>query len=139
LLDGDNIRHGLSRDLGFKDQDRAENIRRIGEVSKLMNSAGLIVLASFISPFRTERRMLRDLIGENYVEIYIDTPLEICEKRDPKGLYKKARAGEIKNFTGIDSPYEAPLDPDLRIDGADHSPEESAQLIIEYLEKNALI
>ena len=139
LLDGDNIRHGLNRDLGFTDQDRAENIRRTGETAKLMTKAGLIVVASFISPFRAERQMLKELIGDKYIEIFIDTPLEVCEKRDPKGLYKKARRGEIQNFTGLDSPYEVPLSPSLIIDGAHLSPEESASKIIDFLEKNNLI
>ena len=139
LLDGDNIRHGLNRDLGFTDQDRAENIRRTGETAKLMTKAGLIVVASFISPFRAERQMLKELIGDKYIEVFIDTPLEVCENRDPKGLYKKARRGEIQNFTGLDSPYEVPLSPSLTIDGAHLSPEESANKIIDFLEKNNLI
>ena len=109
LLDGDNVRHGLSRDLGFTDVDRVENIRRIGEVSKLMVDAGLMVQTAFISPFKAERRMVRDLMDEGeFLEIYIHAPLEVCEQRDPKGLYEKARAGKIKNFTGYDSPYEEP-------------------------------
>src|SRR6185369_7349851 len=107
LLDGDNVRHGLNNDLGFTDADRVENIRRVAEVSKLMVDAGLITLVSFISPFRSERRLARNLLQEGeFVEIYIDTPISVAEERDPKGLYKKARRGELKNFTGIDSPYE---------------------------------
>lgn len=118
LLDGDNIRHGLCRDLGFSEDDRKENIRRVGEVAKLMVDAGLVVLTAFISPYRAERQHVRELIGERYFyEIFVDTPLEICEARDPKGLYKKARAGELPNFTGIDSAYESPVDPELRLAG----------------------
>ena len=110
LLDGDNIRHGLNKDLGFTDADRVENIRRVAEVSKLMTDAGLITLISFISPFKSERRMARDLFDTNeFIEIFVDTPIEECEKRDPKGLYKKARSGKLKNFTGIDSDYELSL------------------------------
>lgn len=134
LLDGDNVRQGLNRDLGFTEADRIENIRRIGEVAKLMTEAGLIVLTAFISPFRAERQMVRELIGaENFVEIHCETPLEVAEARDPKGLYKKARAGEIVNFTGIDSPYEAPDKPDLRIDTVALSPEEAAETILQHI------
>ncbi|MEG1653014.1 MAG: adenylyl-sulfate kinase, partial [Hafnia sp.] len=112
LLDGDNVRHGLSRDLGFSDGDRVENIRRVGEVAKLMQDAGLIVLSAFISPHRHERQLVRELLPEGrFIEVFVDTPLAVCEQRDPKGLYKKARAGEIKNFTGISSAYEAPEQP----------------------------
>ncbi|VFP78951.1 Adenylyl-sulfate kinase [Candidatus Erwinia haradaeae] len=118
LLDGDNLRHGLCHDLSFSLHDRKENIRRIGEVAKLMIDAGLIVLTSLISPYHEERKMVRNLIGsESFVEIFIDTPLDICEKRDPKGLYKKARSGALTNFTGIDSEYQAPLKPDIHLDG----------------------
>ena len=117
MLDGDNVRHGLNRDLGFTDADRVENIRRVAEVSKLMVEAGLIVLVSFISPFRAERRMARALFGEGeFLEVYVDTPLAEAERRDVKGLYKKARRGELKNFTGIDSPYEAPEHPEIYVD-----------------------
>ncbi|WP_240141378.1 adenylyl-sulfate kinase [Nitrosomonas sp. HPC101] len=120
ILDGDNVRHGLNKDLGFTNADRVENIRRVAEVAKLMMDAGLIVITAFISPFRAEREMARQLIGkENFVEVYIDTPLEICEQRDPKGLYKKARSGELPNMTGISSPYESPEHPSLVIDGTD--------------------
>lgn len=116
FLDGDNIRHGLNKDLGFDEISRVENIRRIGEVCKLFVDAGIIVIGAFISPFKKEREMVRELFEKGeFVEIFVDTPLEICEKRDPKGLYKKARSGEIKNFTGIDSPYEAPEDPEIHI------------------------
>jgi bifunctional enzyme CysN/CysC len=116
-LDGDNVRHGLNKDLGFSEADRVENIRRVAEVAKLMVDAGLITLVSFISPFRSERRMARSLLehGE-FIEVFVDTPLPVAEARDPKGLYKKARAGQLKNFTGIDSPYEAPENAEIRID-----------------------
>ena len=135
LLDGDNVRHGLNRDLGFTDADRVENIRRIAEVAKLMLDAGLIVSTAFISPFRAERQMARALVGENeFVEIFIDTPLGVAEERDPKGLYKKARRGDLKNFTGIDSPYEPPERPEIRIDTTSGSPEESAEAIVAYLQ-----
>ncbi|MFS2225397.1 adenylyl-sulfate kinase [Pantoea sp. B65] len=118
LLDGDNVRHGLCRDLGFSDDDRKENIRRVGEVAKLMVDAGLVVLTAFISPHRAERQMVRDLLGEGrFIEVFVDTPLAICEARDPKGLYKKARAGELRNFTGIDAVYEAPEQAEIRLDG----------------------
>ncbi|MFH1602892.1 MAG: adenylyl-sulfate kinase, partial [Pseudomonadota bacterium] len=116
ILDGDNVRQGLNRDLGFTDADRVENIRRIAEVAKLMMDAGLIVLAAFISPFRSEREMARELIGpDNFVEVYVNTPLEVCEQRDVKGLYKKARMGLIPNFTGVNSPYEIPSHPDIEL------------------------
>ncbi|CDH19426.1 adenylyl-sulfate kinase [Xenorhabdus bovienii] len=119
LLDGDNLRHGLCSDLGFSETERRENIRRIGEVSKLMIDAGLVVLTAFISPHRAERQKLRELMGEDrFIEVFVDTPLAICEARDPKGLYKKARAGELLNFTGIDSAYEAPEQPDIYLDGS---------------------
>ncbi|OAJ94477.1 adenylyl-sulfate kinase [Vibrio bivalvicida] len=114
LLDGDNVRHGLCSDLGFSEQDRRENIRRIGELAKLMADAGLIVLSAFISPHRVERQLVREMLPEGeFLEVYVNTSLEVCEQRDPKGLYKKARAGEIANFTGIDSEYEAPIDPEI--------------------------
>jgi bifunctional enzyme CysN/CysC len=135
LLDGDNVRHGLNRDLGFTEEDRVENIRRVAEVSKLMVDAGLIVLVSFISPFRAERRMARELMGEReFVEVFVDTPLAEAEKRDVKGLYAKARAGQLKNFTGIDSPYEAPESPEIRIDTTALSPEQAAEQIFAWLE-----
>ncbi|MFZ4835611.1 adenylyl-sulfate kinase [Rouxiella sp. Mn2063] len=118
LLDGDNVRHGLCRDLSFSDEDRRENIRRVGEVAKLMVDAGLVVLTAFISPHKVEREMVRAQLAEGqFIEIFVDTPLETCEARDPKGLYKKARAGELKNFTGIDSIYQAPEKPEIHIDG----------------------
>lgn len=131
LLDGDNVRHGLNKDLGFTDTDRIENIRRIGEVAKLMTDAGLIVLTAFISPFRTERRMVRDMLPDGeFIEIHVDTPLAVAEERDVKGLYKKARAGMLKNFTGIDSPYEAPESPEIRIDTNAMSVEQAADEIM---------
>lgn len=134
LLDGDNIRHGLNKDLGFTQADRIENIRRIGEVAKLMADAGLIVLTAFISPFRAERQMVRDMLPEGeFIEIYVDTPLEVAESRDVKGLYKKARAGQLKNFTGIDSPYEAPENPDIVVNTAAMSPVEAAEFIIKKI------
>lgn len=134
LLDGDNVRHGLNKDLGFTEADRVENIRRVGEVAKLMTDAGLIVITAFISPFRAERDMVRGMMqpGE-FIEIFVDTPLEVAEGRDVKGLYAKARSGQLKNFTGIDSPYEVPHSPELRIDTTDLTPEEAADLIIERL------
>ena len=134
LLDGDNVRHGLNRDLGFTDADRVENIRRIGEVSKLMVEAGMITLVSFISPFASEREMARAMLEEGeFIEIYVDTPLEEAERRDVKGLYKKARAGELKNFTGIDSPYEAPANPEISVNTVELSPEEAADRIIRHM------
>jgi len=134
LLDGDNIRHGLNRDLGFTDADRVENIRRIGEVAKLMTDAGLIVLTAFISPFRAERRMVRNMTppGE-FIEIYVETPLAVAEQRDVKGLYKKARAGQLKHFTGIDSPYEVPEDPEIRVNTQEMTAEEAAEAIVTYV------
>ena len=134
LLDGDNVRHGLNKDLGFTEADRIENIRRVGEVAKLMADAGLIVLTAFISPFRAEREMVRRMMPEGeFVEIFVDTPLAEAETRDVKGLYAKARAGELPNFTGIDSPYEAPEEPELRIDTTGMSAEEAADKIVEAL------
>ncbi|MBG51242.1 MAG: sulfate adenylyltransferase subunit CysN [Alphaproteobacteria bacterium] len=134
-LDGDNVRHGLNKDLGFTDADRVENIRRVGEAAKLMVDAGLLVLVSFISPFISERRLARRLVDDGeFIEVFVNTPLELCESRDPKGLYKKARAGEIKNFTGIDSAYEAPEAPEIEIKTADLSAEEAADQIIAYLD-----
>ena len=140
LLDGDNVRHGLNKDLGFTDVDRVENIRRIGEVSKLMVDAGLIVSTAFISPFRAERMMARALVAEGeFFEIFVDTPLEVAEGRDPKGLYKKARRGDLKNFTGIDSPYEGPESPELRIDTTTASPEEAAEAIVAFLRAKGVL
>ena len=140
LLDGDNVRHGLNKDLGFTDTDRVENIRRVAEVSKLMLDAGLITLVSFISPFRSERKMARDLLEEGeFFEVFVSTPLEECEKRDPKGLYKKARSGELKNFTGIDSTYEIPENADLVLDTKTNNAEELADQIINFLESKKII
>ena len=134
LLDGDNVRHGLNKDLGFTEADRIENIRRVGEVARLMTDAGLIVLTAFISPFRAEREMVRSLMADGeFVEIFVDTPLEVAEARDVKGLYKKARSGQLKNFTGIDSPYEAPEAPDFRVDTTAESPEDAAERIVNAL------
>jgi bifunctional enzyme CysN/CysC len=134
LLDGDNVRHGLNRDLGFTDADRVENIRRVAEAAKLFVDAGLIVLVSFISPFRSERRTARELVeADEFLEVYIDTPIEVCMTRDPKGLYKRAKAGEIKNFTGIDSPYEVPEKPEIHVKTVDLDPEAAADLIIARL------
>jgi bifunctional enzyme CysN/CysC len=135
LLDGDNVRHGLNKDLGFTDEDRVENIRRVAEVAKLMVDAGLIVLVSFISPFRAERRMARELQAEgDFVEVYVDTPLSVAEQRDVKGLYRKARAGELKNFTGIDSPYEAPENAEIVIDTTAMTAADAAERIVAWLE-----
>ena len=140
LLDGDNIRHGLNRDLGFTQEDRVENIRRVAEVAKLMVEAGLIVLVSFISPFRSERRMARDLVGEDeFIEIYVNTPIEICEARDPKGLYKLARAGKLPNLTGLGSPYEPPEKPDISLDGGGQSPADLAQQVLDVLRQRGIV
>ena len=134
LLDGDNVRHGLNKDLGFTEADRVENIRRVGEVAKLMPDAGLIVIPAFISPFRAERDMVRGMMAEGeFVEVFVDTPLSVAEGRDVKGLYAKARAGKLKNFTGIDSPYEPPLSPELRVDTTSMTPDEAAALILARL------
>jgi adenylylsulfate kinase len=140
LLDGDNIRHGLNKDLDFSDEGRIENIRRIGEVAKLFVDAGLMVLTAFISPFRSDRLMVRELVGQGeFIEIYIDAPLEVCEQRDPKGLYKKARAGKIKDFTGIDSPYEAPDKPELVLHSARMPVEQCVDAIVGYLRQHGII
>ena len=140
LLDGDNVRHGLNKDLGFTDADRVENIRRVGEVAKLMLDAGLIVIASFISPFRSERRTVRALVEEGeFLEVYVDAPLRVAEARDPKGLYRKARAGELKNFTGVDSPYEPPESPELRVDTDALSPVEAAEQVLAALERAGVL
>ncbi|WP_323033395.1 sulfate adenylyltransferase subunit CysN [Paracoccus sp. (in: a-proteobacteria)] len=134
LLDGDNIRHGLNRDLGFTDADRVENIRRVGEVARLMTDAGMIVLTAFISPFRSERQMVRDLMAPGeFVEVFVDTPLQVAEERDVKGLYKKARAGQLKNFTGIDSPYEQPQNAELTVNTVELTPEDAAERIVQYV------
>jgi adenylyl-sulfate kinase len=140
LLDGDNVRHGLCRDLGFSAADRVENIRRVGEVGQLMTDAGLIVLSAFISPFRSDRAMVRQLIPDGgFIEIFVDTPLPECERRDPKGLYKKARAGQISNFTGLDSPYEAPQTPEIRLDTLSFSAEQCADQVLSFLAARGLL
>jgi adenylylsulfate kinase len=140
LLDGDNIRHGLNGDLGFSDDDRVENIRRLSEVAKLFVDAGLIVATAFISPFAGDRKMAREKFNhKEFIEVYIDTPLALCEQRDPKGLYKKARAGEIKHFTGIDSNYEAPITPEIHLKTAELSVTECAQRIVNYLSEQGYI
>ena len=140
VLDGDNVRHGLNRDLGFTAADRVENIRRVAEVAGLMVDAGLIVICSLISPFRADRQMARSLfeIGQ-FLEVFVDAPLEVAEKRDPKGLYARARRGEIPNFTGIDSPYETPEEPEIHLDTNALSPEDAVRLVIETLERRGLL
>ena len=136
LLDGDNVRHGLNRDLGFTERDRLENVRRVADVAKLMADAGLVVIVSLISPFRSERRMARELMAEGeLVEIFVDTPLAVCEARDPKGLYRKARAAALVNFTGVDSPYEAPEASEIVLKGAEEDPEALADRVIDYLNR----
>lgn len=140
LLDGDNVRHGLCGDLGFSDVARHENIRRIGELSKLMVDAGLITLSAFISPFRSDRQLVRDLLPEGeFIEVYVATSLATCEARDPKGLYKRARTGEIKNFTGIDSTYEVPDNPEIVVNAGDLTPDECAEQIIVWLRERQII
>jgi bifunctional enzyme CysN/CysC len=140
LLDGDNVRHGLNKDLGFSEADRHENIRRIAEVSRLMVDAGLVVLTSFISPFRAERAMARALLEEGeFVEVHVDTPLDVAEQRDTKGLYAKARRGELKDFTGIDSPYEAPDSPEIRVDTTSMTPEEAAEQVVAHLRAHGVL
>jgi len=140
ILDGDNIRHGLNKNLGFSPEDREENIRRIGEVSKLFCDAGVIAMTAFISPYRTDRDKARTLVAEGrFVEIYVKVPLEIAEQRDPKGLYKKARAGEIKEFTGISAPYEEPMKAELIVETGKLSLEESVEVVINYLSKNGFV
>ena len=140
VLDGDNVRHGLNKDLGFSREDRRENIRRIGEVAKLFTDAGLIVITSFISPYREDRRAVRSLLGpDDFLEVYIDCPVEVCVQRDPKGLYRKAMAGAIKGFTGVDDPYEPPTSPDVTIRSDDCTPQEAAVLIIDVLERRGKI
>lgn len=140
LLDGDNVRYALNKDLGFDENSRVENIRRIGEVSKLFVDSGIVVLTAFISPFIKDRQIVRDLVEDGeFIEIFVDTPIEVCEERDPKGLYKKARKGEIKNFTGIDSPYEKPIDPDIHIENSKVEINENIDKIILYLQKNGYL
>ncbi|MFH0257621.1 adenylyl-sulfate kinase [Vibrio rumoiensis] len=140
LLDGDNVRHGLCSDLGFSSQDRRENIRRIGELAKLMADAGLIVLSAFISPHRAERQMVRDLLPDGeFIEVFVNAPLEVCEQRDPKGLYKKARAGEIPNFTGIDSEYEAPQQPEIDLPAGEMSLDGLVEICLQHLRNRSVI
>jgi adenylylsulfate kinase len=142
VLDGDNIRHGLNKNLGFSAEDRAENIRRIGEVAKLFADAGVVTITSFVSPYRADRdiaRKLHDDAKVPFIEVFIDTPVDECEKRDPKGLYKKAKAGEIKNFTGVSDPYEAPIKPELVIKSAEMKLEECVAKLAEYLEKRGVL
>jgi adenylylsulfate kinase len=142
VLDGDNIRHGLNKNLGFSAADREENIRRIGEVAKLFADCGAITMTSFISPYRKDRDLVRTLHAEGklpFFEVFVNTPIATCESRDPKGLYKKARAGQLKNFTGIDDPYEAPLQPEITLDATATTPQQAAVLLIEYLEKQGIL
>jgi adenylylsulfate kinase len=142
VLDGDNIRHGLNKNLGFSAADREENIRRIGEVAKLFADCGVLTMTSFISPYRADRDKVRALHIEGklpFIEVFVNTPIETCEQRDPKGLYKKARAGQLKGFTGIDDPYEAPLNPELTLDATNTSPQQATVLLIEYLEKQGIL
>jgi bifunctional enzyme CysN/CysC len=140
LLDGDNVRHGLNSDLGFSESDRVENIRRVAEVARLMADAGLMTLVSFISPFRADRAMARRLMprGE-FIEVFVDTPIQVAEARDPKGLYRKARSGQLKNFTGVDSPYEAPESPEIVLDTTQLSPDASADCVLGYLQAVGLL
>jgi adenylylsulfate kinase len=139
VLDGDNIRHGLNKNLGFSDEDRTENIRRIGEVTKLFCDAAVLTLTAFISPFQSDRDAVRALTGDRFIEVFVNTPIEICEQRDPKGLYEKARAGEIPEFTGITSPYEAPESPEIDLHTDEKSIEECAQQVVDYLIANQFI
>jgi bifunctional enzyme CysN/CysC len=140
ILDGDNVRHGLNRDLGFTEADRVENIRRVAEVAKLFIEAGLITIVAFISPFQAEREMARELVEpDEFIEIFVDTPLETCERRDPKGLYKKARRGELRNFTGLDSPYEPPTKPELTLDALNRSADDLADRIINFMRQRSLL
>lgn len=140
VLDGDNIRHGLNSDLGFAQKDRVENIRRIGEVARLFADAGGLILSAFISPYRDDRDRVRQLMGPGeFVEVFVDTPVEICEARDPKGLYKKARAGEISNFTGLDAPYEAPTSPEVHLETENLSVDEAAGRVVRYLEQQHVL
>ena len=140
MLDGDNVRHGLNRDLGFTEPDRVENIRRVGEVAKLILESGLIVLCSFISPYRAEREMVRRLVADGeFIEVFVDTPLQDCIQRDPKGLYAKVKAGKIKNFTGIDAPYEVPDQPEIQLQTRDRSAEELANIVVSALRERKIV
>ncbi|MDZ4253718.1 MAG: adenylyl-sulfate kinase [Sulfuritalea sp.] len=139
VLDGDNVRHGLCGDLGFSAEDRSENIRRIGEVAKLFAQSGCLVITAFISPYRTDRNRVRDIAGELFHEVHIATPLSVCEERDPKGLYRKARRGDLEAFTGIDAPYEPPHQPELSLDTSGHGLEESLKSLIDYVEEKFIV
>ncbi len=140
ILDGDNIRHGLNKNLGFSPEDRTENIRRIGEVAKLFTDASIITIAAFISPYREDRHAIRRLLNDGeFIEVYVECPLDVCEERDTKGLYKKARAGEVKDFTGISAPYEEPLNPELTIDSSKLTVEESTRTVLNYLEEKGYV
>jgi adenylylsulfate kinase len=139
ILDGDNIRHGLNKNLGFSPVDRTENIRRIGEVAKLFTDAGVVALTAFISPYRADRDQVRALMPDDFIEVHVECPVDVCEQRDVKGLYKKARAGEIKEFTGVSAPYEAPLEPELMIDTSRQSVDASVQQIVAYLEQRGVV
>jgi len=139
VLDGDNIRHGLSRDLCFSEDDRTENIRRVSEVAKLLNAAGVVVISAFISPFKSDRVAAKSVVGENFVETYVDLPIEMCEERDAKGLYKKARDGEIQNFTGVSAAYEPPKSPDLHLKMEALTPEQAAEAIFDHLMERKLV
>ncbi len=140
VLDGDNIRHGLNKDLGFSPEDRNENIRRIGEVAKLFTDAGVVNVTAFISPYRADRDLARQLMTDgDFIEVFVDCPLDVCEQRDPKGLYKKARAGQIPEFTGISAPYEQPLKPEITVNTAHQSEAESLQSIVDYLERGGYV
>ncbi|MGY4319692.1 adenylyl-sulfate kinase [Bradyrhizobium sp. JR3.5] len=140
LLDGDNLRHGLNADLGFSEADRVENIRRVGEVAKLMADSGLIVICSFISPYRAERDRVRSLLGkEEFIEVFVDAPIEECARRDPKGLYSKLKSSKIKNFTGIDACYEAPITPEIHLRTVDQKPEQSAEAVVDVLMARSIL
>jgi adenylyl-sulfate kinase len=139
VLDGDNVRHGLNRDLAFSPAERTENIRRISEVARLMNDAGLIVVTAFIAPYRADRGRARDVIGDSFIEVFVDAPIEVCEARDSKGLYAKARRGEISDFTGVSAPYEVPDRPDVHVRTDQHDPEECARQIIAKLQERGIV
>ncbi len=138
VLDGDNIRHGLTKDLGFSPEDRVENIRRVGEMAKLFTSAGIVNLTAFISPYASDRKVARDLQPESFIEIHCDADLSVCEKRDPKGIYKKVRAGKIKNFTGVDAPYEIPQNPEIRVPSGELSVRECVVIIVDFLKNHGI-
>lgn len=139
VLDGDNVRHGLTKDLGFTPEDRVENIRRVGEMAKLFSSAGVVNLTAFISPYEADRKMARELQPDSFVEVYCSADLSVCEKRDPKGIYKKARAGAIKNFTGIDAPYEVPQNPEVTVPTGDRSVDECVEIVVRFLKERGII